>query len=278
MSIHLRPYIRLDASQRLVLRHYGRVARLAKLRRLALLLLFSAHCIVASFAQDDPARVTLMSPYDWSGFYVGGHLGYAWGSSNWTAVPGISGALNFAQPIDNFRGRMGNFQDALALSRATGLDANDALAAVRTYQSRPGVSLNVAQQVTDTVGVFGRAGWADGNVEPWDNTDCDRTIEAGVSLNGKRWNRPDDTFGIAGVINGISSAHTAYFNAGGLGIVIGDGKLPHPGLEQIIETYYSYALCSSIEISLDYQFIRNPAYNTDRGPVNVFGVRFHWHF
>jgi high affinity Mn2+ porin len=176
------------------------------------------------------------------------------------------------------RGRMGNFEEALALSHATGLDASDALAAVRTYQSRPGVSLNLAQQVTDTVGVFARAGLADGNVEPWDNTDCDRTIQAGVSVSGKCWKRPDDTIGIAGVINGIFNAHMEYFNAGGLGIVIGDGKLPHYGPEQIIETYYSYALSASTGISLDYQFIRNPAYNTDRGPVNVFGVRFHWHF
>jgi high affinity Mn2+ porin len=89
--------------------------------------------------------------------------------------------------------------------------------------------------------LFARAGWADGNVEPWHNTDIDRTIEVGTSLNGKQWNRPDDTIGIAGVVNGISSAHAAYFNAGGTRIVIGDGQLPHPGLEQIIETYYSYA-------------------------------------
>ena len=136
----------------------------------------------------------------------------------------------------------------------------------------------LAQQVTDTVGVFARAGFADGNVEPWDNTDCDRTVEAGVSLNGKRWNRPDDTFGIASAIDGISTAHAAYLNAGGVGIVIGDGKLPHYGPEQIIETYYKYALSASMDISLDYQFIRNPAYNTDRGPVNVFGARFHFHF
>jgi high affinity Mn2+ porin len=176
------------------------------------------------------------------------------------------------------RGRMGNFDEALALYRASGLDASDALAAVRYYQSRPGVSLNLAQQVTDTVGVFGRAGLADGNVEPWDNTDCDRTIEAGVSLGGKCWKRPDDTVGIAGVINGISNAHMEYFNAGGLGIVIGDGRLPHYGLEQIIETYYSYAVSPSAEVSLDYQFIRNPAYNTDRGPANVFALRLHLHF
>ena len=176
------------------------------------------------------------------------------------------------------RGRMGSFQNALDFSQATGLDVSDALAAVRTYQSRPGVSLNLEQQVTDTVGLFARAGWADGNVEPWDNTDIDRTVEAGLSFNGKPWNRLDDTVGIAGVLNGISSIHAAYFNAGGLGIVIGDGQLPHPGLEQIIEAYYSYAISPSTKVSFDYQHIGNPAYNTDRGPVNVFAGRFHWQF
>jgi high affinity Mn2+ porin len=80
--------------------------------------------------------------------------------------------------------------------------------------------------------------------------------------------------GIAGVVNGISSAHVAYLNAGGLGIVIGDGQLPHPGLEQIIETYYSYAISASTRVSFDYQFVANPAYNTDRGPVNIFAGRF----
>jgi hypothetical protein len=38
---------------------------------------------------------------------------------------------------------MGNYQEAIDLSQATGLDASDALAAVRTYQSRPGVSINL---------------------------------------------------------------------------------------------------------------------------------------
>jgi len=42
------------------------------------------------------------SAYDWSGFYAGGHLGYAWGSSNWTAGPSLSGSFDLAQPIDTF--------------------------------------------------------------------------------------------------------------------------------------------------------------------------------
>jgi high affinity Mn2+ porin len=176
------------------------------------------------------------------------------------------------------RGRMATFTEAVAFSQATGINIDDATDAVRKYQSRPGVSVNLAQQLTEDVGFFARAGWADGNVEPWDFTDIDRTVQAGLSINGKKWGRPDDTFGVIGIINGINSAHQAWFNAGGTGILIGDGQLPSPGPEEIFETYYSYALTASTKISVDYQFINNPGYATERGPVNVFAGRFHWQF
>jgi len=174
------------------------------------------------------------------------------------------------------RGRAGSFQDAVDLALATGQPAD--VNAVRMYSSRPGVSLNLEQQVSENWGVFARAGWADGNIEPWDFTDIDRSVSAGVPINGKQWGRPDDTIGIAGVVNGISAEHVAFLNAGGLGILVGDGMLLHPGPEQIIETYYSYALSSSTKVTFDYQLIVNPAYNTDRGPVNVFAGRFHTAF
>jgi high affinity Mn2+ porin len=63
-----------------------------------------------------------------------------------------------------------------------------------------------------------------------------------------------------------------------LGILVGDGRLPNPGLEQIIEAYYSYALSSATKVTFDYQFVANPAYNTDRGPVNIVAGRFHTQF
>ena len=174
------------------------------------------------------------------------------------------------------RGRAGSFQDATDLALATGQPAD--INAVRMYTSRPGVSLNLEQQVSQNWGVFARAGWADGNIEPWDFTDIDRSVSAGVSINGKQWGRPDDTIGLAGVVNGISGVHEAFLNAGGLGILAGDGQLPNPGLEQIIEMYYSYALSASTRLTFDYQFIANPAYNADRGPVNVFAGRYHTAF
>jgi high affinity Mn2+ porin len=173
------------------------------------------------------------------------------------------------------RGRMGTFADAIALAQAAGAPAD--IAAVRQYRSRGGLSVNLEQEITPDLGVFMRAGLANGAVEPYEFTDVDRTVAAGMSVKGKSWGRPDDTFGLAGIVNGISSEHVAYLNDGGLGILIGDGILPHPGPEQILETYYAFPVLA-MTMTLDYQFIVNPAYNTDRGPVSVLSARMHAQF
>jgi high affinity Mn2+ porin len=80
------------------------------------------------------------------------------------------------------------------------------------------------------------------------------------------------------VVNGISAVHKRFLDAGGLGILIGDGKLPHPGAEQIVETYYDLGLTKALHASLDGQFINHPAYNRDRGPVWVGAIRLHAQF
>ena len=92
------------------------------------------------------------------------------------------------------------------------------------------------------------------------------------------WRRRRDTVGLALIDNGISAARGQYLNAGGLGVLVGDGKLPHPGPEEIVETYYSASLLSFAQVTLDYQWINSPAYNRDRGPVSVFAVRAHAQF
>jgi high affinity Mn2+ porin len=173
------------------------------------------------------------------------------------------------------RGRMGRFDDAIALAQLTG--STPSTADVRRYASRLGVNLNLEQQIAPDVGVFSRVGWADGRVEPFEFTDIDRTVSAGLSLGGKLWGRPDDAFGLAGVVNDISREHIAYLNAGGLGILVGDGQLPHPGLEQIVEAYYRLPV-GSWQVTGDYQFIANPGYNRDRGPVSVISLRLRSQF
>jgi high affinity Mn2+ porin len=173
------------------------------------------------------------------------------------------------------RARMGSFEDAILLAAMTGTPAD--ITAVRSYTGRGGISMNLEQQLVENVGFFARAGWADGHKEPFDFTDIDRTVAAGFSLSGRLWGRDDDTIGIAGVVNGITNVHQAFLNAGGLGILVGDGLLPHPGNESIFETYYRFPWFAS-QITLDYQLIVNPAYNRDRGPASVFGIRAHTQF
>ena len=173
------------------------------------------------------------------------------------------------------RGDYGRFSDAVQLAQMVGGPAN--IAAVRRFTARPGISLNVEQQLAPDLGLFVRAGIADGSIESTAFTDIDQTLAGGFALKGNRWGRPDDIVGIAGAINGISDAHRAYLNAGGLGLLVGDGKLPNYGAEQIIEMYYSLPV-SFWRMTFDYQFIANPGYNRDRGPASVFGMRMRAQF
>ena len=117
-----------------------------------------------------------------------------------------------------------------------------------------------------------------GNVEAYEFTDIDRSVSVGASLQGSAWRRSADTIGLAAVVNGISASRERYLNAGGLGLLIGDGKLPHPRAEQIVETYYKLAVFARDAVSLDYQWVMNPAYNTDRGPVSIVAIRVHAQF
>jgi high affinity Mn2+ porin len=174
------------------------------------------------------------------------------------------------------RGRMGLLDDAVRLAESSGTPVD--IAAVRRYRGRAGASLDLEQQLTADLGAFARLGKAGGNVETYEFTDIDRTLSAGLSLRGTRWARSDDTVGLAAVNNGISASRERYLNTGGLGVLVGDGRLPHPGPEQIVETYYSLSLLDAVHIGLDYQWINHPAYNRDRGPVSVVAIRLHAQF
>jgi high affinity Mn2+ porin len=176
------------------------------------------------------------------------------------------------------RGRMALLDETINLAQTTGVDINTALIDSRQYRSRLGGVFGLEQPITEALGVFARLSKAAGNVEPYEFTDIDRSVAIGTSIKGLGWHRPGDTVGLVAIDNGISGEREQYLNLGGLGILIGDGQLPHPGAEQILETYYSVAACSWAYISLDYQWVKNPAYNTDRGPVSIVALRLHAQF
>jgi high affinity Mn2+ porin len=182
--------------------------------------------------------------------------------------PGTFKLLGFVN-----RGRMGDYDDAVALGAATHTAPDTAL--VRRPAFRGGVALNAEQALSDDVSAFVRLGFDDGSQEAFEFTEINRSEALGIAIKGASWDRPDDTIGIAGVDNAISAAARRYFAAGGLGILIGDGRLPHAGDEDILEVYYNAKATDWLAVSLDYQFVHDPAYNADRGPVSVFGLRVH---
>ena len=174
------------------------------------------------------------------------------------------------------RGRIGDYNDAVALSLLTQRPAD--ISAVRHASWKSGVSLNLQQSLTEDLGLFSRLTLDDGSKEGDEFTDMANSVLAGLSLKGQSWNREDDTIGLAVETGGISKAAQRFFEAGGLGILIGDGRLDHYARENVIEAYYAAKLWSGIYTTLDYQFISNPAYNADRGPVSVLGARLHGEF
>lgn len=173
------------------------------------------------------------------------------------------------------RGRFASYADALALAQQTG--SAPTLPPLRRRRSRTGFDVNFEQALTGSLGIFGRAGMADGSIEPYDFADIDRTASVGASLKGTGWKRDDDRIGLALLVNGISAMHRRYLAAGGLGILVGDGRLDRYGREEIAELYYDLSV-KPFHVSLDYQLVRHPGYNRDRGPANLLALRLHESF
>ncbi|HXI05362.1 MAG: carbohydrate porin [Bradyrhizobium sp.] len=151
------------------------------------------------------------------------------------------------------------------------------IAQTRTGRIKYGYVFNLEQALADDLGLFARWSWNDGKTEIMAFTDIDASLSTGLSVKGTKWGRPDDVIGIGGAINALSRDHRDFIAAGGLGVLIGDGQLNYRK-ERVFETYYAYALTRAITLTADYQFITNPAYNADRGPVHIFSGRLHGEF
>ncbi|MBV9988294.1 MAG: carbohydrate porin [Chitinophagaceae bacterium] len=142
---------------------------------------------------------------------------------------------------------------------------------------KTGIGYSFDQELNSQIGFFSRGSWNDGRYATWAFTEIDRSLSAGISIKGSKWNRPDDIGGLAIVSNWISKKHRSFLESGGYGFIIGDGNLRY-GAESILEAYYSAYLSPHFWLTVDYQFVNHPAYNKDRGPVHVFGARAHVEF
>lgn len=167
---------------------------------------------------------------------------------------------------------MGNYQQVLDDPVGT----NNMITATRADgRTKYGFALSIEQEVTRKgLGSFLRLSANDGANETWAFTEIDRSLAIGLVQDGELWRRARDEAGIAIVIDGLSSSHRRYLEGGGYGFIIGDGALDYAP-ELLGELYYRARLVDNISASAIYQAIVHPAYNADRGPVQVFSGRVH---
>jgi high affinity Mn2+ porin len=184
------------------------------------------------------------------------------------ALAGRPGAVRLM--VYRNAGRMGRYREAI---EDPAFETNITLTE-RYGRAKYGFGLNWEQALSADGGLFARLSWNDGHTETWAFTEIDRSLSLGGLAGGAGWGRAKDRCGAAFVVNGLSRDHRDYLAAGGYGFIVGDGRLRY-GLESVFEAFYCLSLVRGIWLAADYQFVLNPAYNRDRGPVHVFGLRLH---
>jgi hypothetical protein len=188
------------------------------------------------------------------------------------------------------RGNMGRFEDAIAAHEAdpsknattcgdrynygsTNAGAPD-LCWVRKTNFKYGVGVNLEQHFTENIGAFFRGMISDGQSEVYAYMPPDRSASVGVLAKGAAWRRPFDVTGVGLGLAWITPIHGEYLRQGGVDGFAGDGNL-NRAMESVVEVFYSVNLLNAVWLSGDYQHVTHPAFNADRGPVNIFGVRGH---
>jgi high affinity Mn2+ porin len=172
---------------------------------------------------------------------------------------------------------MGIYRDAIAQFQKGSVAAPDITNHLWQITRKYGFGVNLEQNLTRDVTAFARWGWDDGKTESFAYTEVDLTLAEGVGVNGTRWHRKQDRAGVAFVSNGIKKDHQIYLADGGRGFLLGDGKLNY-GRENILESYYTAHVWRGIYVAPGVQYIVNPGYNRDRGPVVVPTLRLHGEF
>jgi carbohydrate-selective porin OprB len=171
---------------------------------------------------------------------------------------------------------LASFRDAINYGIAT--NTTPSIFNVRYGEkSKYGFGIDAEQAINANLGAFLRAIWSDGRTETDAFTEVDQSIAGGISLKGTDWGRAKDTLGFSLISNGLSKDRRDYLQDGGISFFIGDGALRYRP-ETIFESYYNWNVAKHTWLTADYQYIANPAYNADRGPVEVFGLRLHFEY
>jgi high affinity Mn2+ porin len=190
-------------------------------------------------------------------------------------VPKKGGVIRLLAYVNH--ANMGIYNEAIAQFNAGLVPAPEITNHPWHITAKYGFGANLEQNLTRSITAFARWGWDDGKTESFAYTEVDSNVAEGIVVNGTKWHRKQDRVGVAFVSNGIKKDHQEYLADGGLGFLLGDGKLNY-GRENIVEMFYTTHVWRGIYIAPGVQHINNPGYNRDRGPVIVPSFRLHVEF
>ena len=190
-------------------------------------------------------------------------------------LPGREGSLRLLAYGNN--AHMGLYRDAVN-AYLSGTTPTPEITSVEKFGAlKYGFGVNAEQSLSENFVLGARFGWNEGQHESFAYTETDQTYLIGAHYLGARWHRPADNVGLAFNTNAIKKDHQNYLRLGGLGFMLGDGRLNY-AREDIIEAYYNLHAWKGLYYTVGNTWIAHPGYNQDRGPVDVQSVRMHVDF
>jgi high affinity Mn2+ porin len=173
---------------------------------LALVLTYRASADERPVAMPTKAPTKSAADHDWSGLYIGGHIGYAWGHSDWSSAagggPNLDGSLDFFHAFNFFKGTgsyfnglQAGFNSMLRTNLLVGVEADvsfpNSVSGSQTISS-PSIGQASYEELVQFSGtVRGRIGYAQGGWLiyatgglAWTFDQFNRTQLAGVPAGG----------------------------------------------------------------------------------------------
>jgi high affinity Mn2+ porin len=190
----------------------------------------------------------------------------------------LQGLPTYIRPIAYLNhANMGSYTDAINAWKAGTNPTPDVTLYRHQGTLKQGFGLNIEQDLPANFRAYFRGGWNESHHESFAYTEINNTVSFGLDLAGDQWRRKYDRIGTAFVTSGLSNDHRTYLADGGLGFLLGDGRLNY-GRENISETYYNAHIWRGIYAAAQLSFVVNPGYNRDRGPAVIPGLRGHVDF
>ena len=152
------------------------------------------------------------------------------------------------------------------------LDKQAYFDSTHTYTNKYGGGVDINYRLTNLSGFFIRYSINDGLHEDFGYTQCDGSLNTGFLLKMTRINRPMDKIGISASVNTISPLHRNFLRDGGVGFMIGDGKLTYLP-ENVFELFYAINFKNHVYITANYQYMANVGYNANRGNAHFLSLR-----